>query len=251
MRLFKPVFFTSLLLCAFLCKADKGVDEQNIVVLTESWIPFNHLDKNNEVVGTSTLVVKKILDDANILYTIKLSDWQSSFDLARVEPNSLIYSIIRTPIRESMFHWLCPINKTPKNAIYALSSRNDIVIKTFDDVKNHSISVTRGAFPLDVLNKKGVVEGRNMHLTLNNDINIEMLLKGKVDLIVEAEQAVYLMLRGKGLSEQHVKKVLSFTEAEQPQLCLALNKDMPQYLIDKITQSHQKVMARISGLEQH
>ena len=70
-----------------------------------------------------------------------------------------------------------------------------------------------------------------------------MLLKGRVDLINEAEQAIFLMLKDRNLSEHHVEEVSSFPKKEQPQLCLALNKDMTQYLVNKISLSHQKIMA--------
>lgn len=213
--------------------------EFKLSVVTETWFPFNYFDNNNEIVGTSTELVKAILADANISYEINLYPWQRAFSYARTHKNTLIYSIFRTPIREDLLHWICPIAKRTIHSVYKLASREDIKINSASDLANYSINLTRGTFPHEFFISKGMKEGVNLQLTATNDSNILMLLKNRVDLIVEAEMAIFQMINELGLPKDAVEKVYTFDEMNQAPICMALSKDTPEYIVEKIRQSHK------------
>jgi len=208
-------------------------------VVTENWYPFNYLDKNGEIAGSSTERVKSILEFANIPFEIKLYPWQRSYSLARTQENTLIYSIFRSPIRENMFHWICPISSNNVHSVYKLSARDDIRINTKEDLINYSINVTRGTFPHEHFLGKGMKEGVNLQLTATNEANLSMLLKKRVDLIVEVESAIYQMVKDRGLPEDVIEKVYTSEEMNQVQSCMAISKGTPQHIINKIRQSHK------------
>ncbi|GAA6205339.1 transporter substrate-binding domain-containing protein [Thalassotalea sp. SU-HH00458] len=218
---------------------ENQVDDYTISVVTETWFPFNYFDKNQEIAGTSTDLVKAILDHANIDYEINLYPWQRAFSYARTHKNTLIYSIFRTPLREDLLHWICPIAKRPVHSVYKLAKRKDIKIDAANDLANYTINLTRGTFPHEFFISKGMKEGVNLQLTATNDSNILMLLKNRVDLIVEAEMAIFQIVKEKGLPEDTVEKVYTFDEMNQAPICMALSKETPAYIVEKIRQSHK------------
>ena len=96
-----------------------------LLVVTESWFPYNYLDSKGEITGSSTAVVTSVLKHANITYEIDLYPWQRSYSIAIAQDNILIYSIYRTPSRENFFHWICPLLSSPLHSFYKLSSRKN------------------------------------------------------------------------------------------------------------------------------
>lgn len=213
--------------------------EYHLSVVTENWYPFNYLDENGVLTGRSTELVKAILEHANIPFEIRVYPWQRSYSLARTQKNTLIYSIFRTPIREELFHWVCPISKKAIHSVYKLSKRVDIKINSKNDLSNYSINVTRGTFPHEFFLGKGMEEGVNLQLTATNEANLLMLIKNRVDLIVEVEVGVFQLLKGLGLPADTIEKAYTFDEMNQAQSCMAISKGTPQHIIEKIKQSHK------------
>lgn len=208
-------------------------------VVTETWFPFNYFDDNSDIVGSSTELVQAVLAHANIDYEINLYPWQRAFSYARTHKNTLIYSIFRTPIREDLFHWICPITKRTVHSVYKLTNRKDIKINAASDLAKYSINLTRGTFPHEFFLSKGMKEGVNLQLTATNDSNILMLLKNRVDLIVEAEMAIFQMINELELPAGAVEKVYTFDEMNQAPICMALSKGTPEHIVEKIRQSHK------------
>jgi len=233
------------ILIAFNFFGSYAVADDQITVVTENWYPFNYLDKNGNIVGKSTDIVKKILSNANIDYSIDIYPWKRSMNLARTRPNVLIYSILRTPIREKLFHWICPISSKVKHQVYKLSSRKDIVVKSEEDIKNYSLSLTRGTFPHQYMQSLGLVDGVNLQVTSENDINVKMLIKGRVDLIVEVESAIYSMLMAQGLKPDYITPLITISLNNNPDNCMAISKQTPIALVERIRQSHNIIINKL------
>lgn len=210
-------------------------------VVTETWVPFNYKNEKNEVIGSSTEIVKSVLQRAEIPYEINIYPWNNSYNIARTQENVLIYSIFRSAVREQFFHWICPISSRKViNSVYKLSTRQDVIVKSGDNLSDYSINATRGSFHHELLLSKGMEEGVNLQLTSSSYVNVLMLVKNRVDLIVEVDETIYQMLEELNLPANTVEKVYTFDEKEQPEFCMAISKGTPQIIIDKIRNSHQK-----------
>ncbi len=216
--------------------------EEKITVVTENWHPYSFLQTDGRIVGQSTSFVRKTLEIAKINYSINLYSWDKAYALARTQESVLIYSIIKTPIREKYFHWFCPIAKPIAQSIYKLSVRDDIEIDKKSDFSGYLFGITRGTFPQDVLAKHGVVEGKNLQLVATSDRNLKMLLLERVDLIVEADDAIFTMLKEGGYPASHIKKIYSFNGHNGGELCMALNKKSSPSIVAKIKEAHKKAL---------
>lgn len=242
MRVPRDFYLNFFIIIAFNFVSSYAKADDKITVVTENWYPFNYLDKEGNIVGESTDIVKKILSDAHIDYSIDIYPWKRSMNLARTRPNVLIYSILRTPIRENLFHWICPISRKINHQVYKLSSRKDIVVKVDEDIKKYSLSLTRGTFPHQYMQSLGLIDGVNLQVTSENDINAKMLIKGRVDLIVEIESAIYPILKAQGLKPDYITPLISISSKNNPDNCMAINKQTPIDLVERIRQSHNNIV---------
>jgi len=210
-----------------------------LIVVTESWFPYNYVNSKGEISGSSTEIVTSILKHANITYEIDLYPWQRSYSIAMAKDNVLIYSIYRSPAREKYFHWICPLQSSPIHAVYKLASRKNLRIKKESDLKKYSFSVTRGTFFHKLFVGKGMEEGVNLFLTSSNKSSLQMLLNDRVDLLIETEESMLQMLAKQKLLSDTVEKVYTIKPEDQADLCMAISKGTSRNIIDKINSSHQ------------
>lgn len=219
-----------------------GYANDKIEVVTENWYPYNYLDDKGEVVGQSTTWVRSVLDDAGVGYSIKLVPWTRALDLAKSRPNVLIYTILRTPPREKLFQWICPISDREVHQLFKLTNRKDIVVRTEQDIKNYSVSVTRETFLHQYMLNLGLVEGYNLQITSDDSISAKLFLAGRVDLLAEFESSLYRTLKKAGLDERVVSPIMSLSAQSNPENCMAFSKQTSLELVNKVRQSHKKLI---------
>ena len=76
-----------------------------IRVLTEDTFPIQYLE-NGKILGPSTELVRSVLNEANIPYSIEILPWARAYNVALTQPNTMIYSLARTEQREDLFQWI-------------------------------------------------------------------------------------------------------------------------------------------------
>jgi len=216
-----------------------GSPSDKLLVVTEPWFPYNYVDLEGEVSGISTEIITSVLKHAKIKFKIDIYPWQRSYSMALAQDNVLIYSIYRTQEREKLFHWICPLISSPLQSVYKLSNRKDLHIKKEDDLNKYSFSITRGTYIHKLFVNKGMVEGVNLFLTSSNKSNVQMLLNNRVDLLVEIDEAMEKMLASLNLPSDTIEKVYTLKTEDQAELCMAISKGTPSYIVDKVRSSHQ------------
>jgi polar amino acid transport system substrate-binding protein len=221
-----------------------GHANERIDVVTENWYPYNYLDDRGNIVGKSTTIVKIVLDDAGVDYSIELLPWTRALDLASTRPNVLIYSILRTPARETLFQWICPISDREVHQLYKLADRADIVVRTEQDIKNYSVSVTRETFLHQYMLELGLVEGENLQVTSDDSISALLFLAGRVDLLAEFESSLIRTLQKEGLNEDIVTPLFSLSPRTNPDNCMAFSMQTPTDVVEKVRRSHQKFIVQ-------
>lgn len=229
------------IVCFNVSANDVNTVSDKLQVVTEHWYPYNFLDENNKIVGSATKSVKRVLDATDLSYVISLNSWERSYNLARTKKNVVIYSILRTPAREHLFHWVCPIANQVQHSVYKLASRKDIKLESEDDILNYSVNITRGTFSHEYFLSKGMVEGKNLQLTSTNNANILMLLKNRVDLIIEADFAIENIINFHGYPLSHLEKIHSFTSEQQGETCMAISLKTSDVIVDKIKDAHSRL----------
>lgn len=130
-------------------------------VLTEDLPPYQVVREQQVVAGSAYLQVDAILRGAGLPCRTEVMPWARAFELARTEPNTLIYSIARLPAREHLFIWLAPLI----NADYRYYPADSAVIEQIQQGKSPQdfVSVAVAGSMIDsTLQQIGFVPDQNL-----------------------------------------------------------------------------------------
>jgi len=137
----------------FLVSCSSSLFAQKLQVVTESYPPFVVVN-DSDISGIMTQRVEEILNKGKLIYSINSYPWARSFQIARNQPNTLIYSIIKSPERISYFHWFCPIYQSSPVFAFKLSN-NPIDINSISSLKQAIVGTTRHGINQEHLQKYG------------------------------------------------------------------------------------------------
>ncbi|WP_448550036.1 substrate-binding periplasmic protein [Thalassotalea fusca] len=214
----------------------------HITVVTEDWPPLNYLNSDGEIAGNVTEKVVKILNHAGVDYDIQLLPWVRAYEMALAQPNVLIYTIYRTLERNNDFHWICPVAPSIQLHAFALASRKDLNIQTLEDLKAYKIGVSRNDYPVSFLTKHGFRENEHLDMSANNNINMKKLLSGRVDFVVGTWQEMRIRLKRYGQEKTRLNRFLQIDVGHDWPLCMALSKQTPLPIVQKLQQAHLAVV---------
>lgn len=149
-------------------------------IYTEESPPLNFINKNGEVDGFSTDIVKEIQRRIGNTSKIEAVPWARAYHLATKEkvPNIMLYSTTFSEERRNLFYWVGPLFDNSWT-FYSLST-NDIKINSLEDAKKVN---KIGTYTSDVreqfLKKNGF---ENIASFRNTQNNILALKTGRTDL---------------------------------------------------------------------
>ncbi|WDE09512.1 substrate-binding periplasmic protein [Thalassomonas haliotis] len=221
-------FLPLLIICQLSC----AVQAQQLEVVTEHWPPF--IVDTQPVSGSVTDKVRKILDYSGLDYQIKLYPWARSYHLGMTKPNVLLYSIFRTSVREANFHWFCPINEGVTINLYKLkgNSRN---IDSLAAARNVLIGVMRDDHNHSYLMQQGFIEGVNLDISADEQINLRKLFNGRIDAVGLARESLTHRLAILGYAKEQLVKGLTLHRPAVTKHCMALSSGSDPAIIEKVS----------------
>jgi polar amino acid transport system substrate-binding protein len=84
--------------------------------------------------------------------------------------------------RDALFKWVGPIS--PREIwLFKLKGRSEIVIGTLEEAKAYTVGSQIGSNATQQLVATGFTSGQNLHLASDERQNLQMLLRGRVDLV--------------------------------------------------------------------
>lgn len=228
------------LLCYLVIFKAFAEPNNKITVVTEEWPPYNYLSSSGEIIGSATEIVKNTLEHANVPYSLNMYPWARAYKNALEQPNVLIYSILRSPQREKLFHWICPLN-TIQYHFFKLSARADIQINSIKDVKKYTLGLIRGSYMHNYLKNLDFIEGEHIQVSGNNHANINLLLAGRVDVIIDTHENISVRLKTLPHAKKQLKAIypIGTDIISTPWTCMAISLKTPIKLVEVIRKSHQ------------
>lgn len=197
------------------CKAD--VDLSKVNVITSIYEPYSYLS-DGIAQGTAVNQARKILAELNYFPDIKVYPWARAYTHALNEPNTVLFSIARTPEREEKFHW---IGEIVGFDVYLFRNkiRDDIQIESLKDAANYRI----GALIKDV--KGQYLKIHNIPVTdINNEeTGIKMIMNARLDLLPTDLVSMKHRLKKFGLAEDQLVPAFHLKEISRP-LYIALSQ---------------------------
>jgi len=158
-----------------------------IRIVTEDAFPLNYLDpENKEIKGGASDIIKAIMDDTGLKYTLNLLPWTRAYKEAQNNENVLIYSIGRTPDREKKFKWIGEILPIKYN-IYGLAKFQSSKPTTIKMIKKRSIGITRNGMMHNYLQQNGFT---NLVFVNSYEHSVKLLQRGRIDYFVASSWGI-------------------------------------------------------------
>jgi len=149
-------------------------------IYTEQYPPLTFRNNSGEISGFGTDIVREIMKRNDTYANITLSLWSIGYDLALVNPNFCLFTMDRTPIRDTLFQWVGPLG-TNATYFYTLAG-SGITITSLEDAKNLSaIGTVTSWFSDQYLRDLGFT---NLVSDPDPEVVTEMLFQGHVDAFV-------------------------------------------------------------------
>lgn len=215
-----------------------GVEAASLRIVTELSPPHQTVE-NGRVAGVSTQIVEATLQQAGLQSRIEVYPWARAFYIASSVPNVLIYNIARTAERENEFHWIGPVANY-RLGLVRLAERTDLAPNHLQDLGSAVIAVQRDDFSYHWLKQQGMRVGKELQLSADILESWRLLLKGKVDYVIDDEAALRLMERQLAQPQGSTRFVLAIPQLEQ-KTYLAASKDTDPALVKKLQQAHLQV----------
>ena len=198
-----------------LCSA---VAARELTIYSEEFGRASYLDGHGKPAGSSVELVQEMQRRVKNGDAIDVVPWSRAYFEALNRPNIALFSMARTPERESLFHWVGPLIKL-KFAFYGKAGRHLKISKLDDARRLRSIGVVRSDARTDILKKEGFT---NLVESTTDVINVKNLMAGRIDVYTGINPGYGESAQAAGHSASDLEELLVFGEAE---LYLAFSKE--------------------------
>lgn len=209
---------------------------QPVQIVTEEFPPYDFTNDEGRVDGLATDVVRAVLAEAGSDAEIRILPWARAYKLAVQTPNTMLFSVVRTAERESLFYWVGVVCEV-KSYLYKLRSRVDITANQLPELREYTVGVVRGWAGEQYLIDHAF--GR-MEAVADSDLNIKKLLTGRVDLIEDYEANVVFRLKRLGIRHERLEK-LHFNAAISGKLYAVFNRATPPEVVARFREAFARV----------
>lgn len=199
------LFLTALLSFPFMltrCRNDvvpAGADPMKFTYLTEDYPPFNY-SENGLANGVSVDILENLFKTGGLSIdrsVIQVQPWAPSYEKVLKTTNTMLFSMVRTPERESLFKWVGPI--APHTEIVISLKTSDVQIKDLADLNDYFTGVVDGYSSLNTLMNGGVMRV-NIVIYANLAEMYKALLNREVQCISTSQAGHNLIIQALGYS---------------------------------------------------
>jgi polar amino acid transport system substrate-binding protein len=153
---------------------------ESFQVYTENYPPLTFRDPYGNITGFGSEIAKEIMKRNNMYSNIKLSLWSIGYELALNNPNFCLFTMDRTPARDSLFQWVGPLGTN--TTYFFTKAGSGITINSLDEAKNlASVGVVTSWFSAQYLTNLGFT-----NLVSDSDpiIMAKKLMTGEINTFV-------------------------------------------------------------------
>lgn len=212
---------------AFACFAHADV----LSLVTEIRPPRQMLE-GDQVVGTATDRVRRLMEAAGIPYSMSVFPFARSFHIAQTDGNTCIFSIVKNEEREKLFVWIDTPIMQLRRVFFARADAN-IRLRSIEDARDYRI----GTYVGDAMDHYLKQRGFKVDAAPTDMNNLHKLRLKRIDLWVDDEQIGQYQISQSG---EGVPVVPVFTIMVQD-IYLACNPNVPTETIEKLKKAAKSV----------
>lgn len=238
-------FSTALWLCLLLspfAHAELPRDYR-VVLLTENFPPFNmaangkNFARDEKIQGLSADIVREMFKRAGIAYSLTLRfPWDRIYKQAMNTPHHGLFSTSLSEARKPLFKWVGPIAQY-QSVLVGLEDGGPRPAD-LEQAKAYRIGAYQSAAVSQHLERLGFTP----HNALRDQENIRKLQRGQIDLWATSDPVWRHYAKEQGVDG--LRTVLSFHSS---QLYLALNKETPDEVIERLQSALEQMRSEGYG----
>lgn len=209
---------------------------------TEDYAPFNYV-ADNKIQGLAVELLQQIwrMEGLPREPAIALYPWARAWQQTLADHNHVLFTVARTPERENLFQWACPIFEA--RYVLLASKAQNIQINSPDDLQHYTLGAVRS----DISEKMLIdMMGHDKNILSTSDMkyHLELLEKGRIHMIVYEQLSALKMLREAGRDPDDFEAVYSLYSLP---LCFAFNKSVDPETVARFSQH----LNQLRGSEQY
>lgn len=190
------------------------------------------IDEKNGHTGFSVELFKEIVKLTQIDVEFIAVPWVRALTLVAEQDNSLLFTMARTPEREKLYTWVDTIYLV-NEGVFALKDRQDISIKSLEDVHQYSIALPRGDVSIKTLNISSE-PSESVFIVEHQEQCIKMLSLNRVDLNYNNDVGFFVAAKMLGFNTSQFKQVY---KTRQTEMGIVANKNTDPEILTKIRQA--------------
>jgi len=171
-----------------------AADEGALLGVTENLPPLNYLDEGGGAQGFSVDLLRLMASTAGLRLDLQVLPWQRAMQVAEGHAHSVLFSLTRTPERETQFQWVGPIAQR-RILLYKLASRTDLQLPQLSELGAARIGVVRDSAADKQLQAIGFRPGVQLEHGLDDATNVRKLLAGRMEYVALLDWAAAWNLR--------------------------------------------------------
>ncbi len=160
-----------------------AVRAEPVVIYTENYPPYNFLDEHGDVKGLATEKVQQVMTASGLEYEIRLIPWTRGLYFIESDPNALLYSMTRTPSRESRFRWLVPL---AQSNFFVFSHKDDTRPVSKDAIRSGAFTgaCVSNDLGCELFRWVGMPQNKVIRVSSNDTADFRMVAAGRADLYI-------------------------------------------------------------------
>lgn len=225
MRIFAP-FVLCILISA---QSWAGEPTHHLTILTENAGEANHVDGSGKTVGHNVDIVKELMKRTGRSFEIEVVPWARGYLMAQNDPDTALFSTIRTPERDDLFKWVGPLHFI-KYILFAKKDYPTAINNLEDARKVVAIGCVAEDIGQKILLKKGFKNLDPYFGTKANIQNMKKLLAGRIDLWFSSKKEVGVVASQLGIDPSELKETIVVAEQFA---YIAFSKKTPDAIVER------------------
>lgn len=189
-------------LVALFCLCTFGIEAHELEIFTEDWPPISFGTGINAD-GMAVEIVRALQAHIGTNQPVQVVPWARGYKALLEEPNTLLFTVGRSPEREKLMVLLGPI-AISTTSLYTRKGNATRLQSLGDKIQELTVGAYRSSIFADTARKKGF---QNIELAATPQVIANMLLAKRFDLWVEGSLVVSSVLKDIGHSVDEIEKV--------------------------------------------
>ena len=197
-----------------------------LVFLSEQNAPVNYEDSSRSPAGFSVELLHLMWQQmSESPKKIHFFPWARAYYIAQTKTNTVLFATSRTPDRENMFKWVCPISESNVVLVHRKTDRFNLASAI--NPEKVTIGVVRADIAEEIVIAK--MQSRVQLIKAGNiEQTLQLLKAGKVDMIAAYEPVLYNAMERLGVAQADYKKDMVLQRMTD---CYAFNRSTSDSVI--------------------